>query len=82
MNFRRRDIFLKIEPLPSYSPLAPVVCARHFGRDCMFNPGHDSGRIPAREILATTADGLVYREYVDSHYTIPNKAKLIEADVN
>ncbi|HJT51626.1 MAG TPA: galactose oxidase-like domain-containing protein [Nitrosospira sp.] len=82
MNFRRRDIFLKIEPLPSYSPLAPVVCARHFGRDCMFNPGHDSGRIPAREILATTADGLVYREYLDSHYTVPNKAKLIEADVN
>jgi len=82
MNFRRRDIFLKIEPLPSYSPLAPVACARHFGRDCMFNAGHESGRIPAQEILASTADGLVYREYLDAHYTVPNKAKLIEADVN
>ena len=82
MNFRRRDIFLKIESLPSYSPLAPVACARHFGRDCMFNAGHESGRIPAQEILASTADGLVYREYLDAHYTIPNKAKLIEADVN
>ena len=82
MNFRRRDIFLKIEPLPSYSPLAPVACARHFGRDCMFNAGHESGRIPAQEILASTADGVVYREYLDAHYTVPNKAKLIEADVN
>lgn len=82
MNVRRRDIFLKIEPLPDYSPLAPVACARHFGRDCMFNHGHESGRIPAQEILASTADGLVYREYLDSHYTVPNKAKLIEADVN
>jgi len=82
MNFHRRDIFLKIEPLPSYSPLAPVPCARHFGRDCMFNAGHESGRIPAQEILASSADGLVYHEYLDAHYTIPNKAKLIEADVN
>src|SRR4051794_37869647 len=82
MNFRRRDIFLKIQPLPSYSPLAPVACARHFGRDCMFNAGHEAGRIPAQEILASTADGLVYREYLDAHYTVPNKAKLIEADVN
>jgi hypothetical protein len=82
MHFRRRDIFLKIESLLSYSPLAPVACARHFGRDCMFNSGHESGRIPAQEILGSTADGLVYREYLDSHYTTPNKAKLIEADVN
>lgn len=82
MNFHRRDIFLKIESLPSYSPLAPVACARYFGRDCMFNPGHESGRVSAQEILASTADGLVYREYLDAHYTIPNKAKLIEADVN
>jgi FtsP/CotA-like multicopper oxidase with cupredoxin domain len=82
MNFHRRDIFLKIESLPSYSPLAPVACARHFGRDCMFNPGHESGRVSAEEILASTADGLVYRQYLDAHYTIPNKAKLIEADVN
>ena len=32
--------------------------------------------------MASTADGLVYREYLDAHYTVPNKAKLIEADVN
>ena len=51
MEFHRRDIFLKIEPLASYSPLAPIVCARRYGRDCMFNPGHEYGRILADEIL-------------------------------
>lgn len=82
MEFRRRDIFLKIEPLLSYSPLAPVVCARRYGRDCMFNPGHDYGRIPSDEILASTLDALVYREYIDPHFTVPDKAKIVEADVN
>jgi hypothetical protein len=82
MEFRRRDIFLKIEPLPSYSPLAPVVCARRYGRDCMFMPGHDYGRIPSDEILGSTLDALVYRQYLDPHFTIPNKAKIVNADVN
>jgi hypothetical protein len=36
MELRRRDIFLKIEPLLSYSPLAPIVCSRRYGRDCMY----------------------------------------------
>ena len=52
MEFRRRDIFLKIEPLLSYSPLAPVVCSRRYGRDCMYNVGHEYGRVQADEILA------------------------------
>ena len=82
MILQRRDIFLKIEPLLSYSPLAPVVCARRYGRDCMYNVGHEYGRIPAEEILASTLDALVYREYLDPHYTIPNTAKIVPADVN
>src|SRR5437016_1908959 len=82
MEFRRRDIFLKIEPLPSYSPLAPVVCARRYGRDCMYNVGHEYGRIQADEILASTLDALVYREYLDPHFTIPNRSKIVPADVN
>ena len=82
MEFVRRDIFLKIEPLGHYSPLAPVTCARHYGRDCMFNPGHESGRVSPQEILGATLAGLVYREYFDTHYTVPNKAKIIPADVN
>lgn len=82
MEFKRRDIFLKIEPLPSYSPLAPVICARRWGRDCMFNTGHEYGRIGADEILASTLDALVYREYLDAHFTVPNTARIINADVN
>jgi FtsP/CotA-like multicopper oxidase with cupredoxin domain len=82
MNFQRRDIYIKIEPLNDYSPLAPVICARRYGRDCMFNEGHESGRIPPNEIIEATVDALVYREYFDGHYTVPNTAKLVGADVN
>ena len=79
---KRRDIFLKIEPVVGYSPLSPDPCARRWGRDEMFNMGHELGRVQASEIVATTLDALVYREYFDSHHTKPNTAKLIEADVN
>ncbi len=82
MEFQRRDIFLKIEPLLNYSPLAPVLCGRRYGRDCMFNSGHELGRLTPQEIVEATLDGLIYREYLDPHYTIPNTAKIIAADVN
>src|SRR5262245_57932932 len=82
MTFRRRDIFLRIEPLERYSPLAPIVCSRKYGRDCMFNPGHELGRITPAEISAATVDALIYREYLDPHYTIPNTSKIVTADIN
>lgn len=79
---RRRDIFLKIEAVKDYSPYAPLLCARHYGRDCMFNAGHESGRLSAQEILGAGLDALVFREYLDPGYSIPNTAKLIRADAN
>jgi FtsP/CotA-like multicopper oxidase with cupredoxin domain len=82
MDFKRRDIFLKIETLNGYSPLAPIICARYYGRDCMFGEGHESGRVTPLEIFGTSLDALVYREYLDPDYTIPNKKKIIESDVN
>jgi len=82
IKLKPRDIFLRIEPLARYSPLAPIVCSRHYGRDCMRNHGHELGRIPPQEIHGAAVDALVYREYLDPHYTIPNRAKLIPADVN
>jgi FtsP/CotA-like multicopper oxidase with cupredoxin domain len=82
MHSKPRDVFLRIEGLPRYSPLAPVVCSRRYGRDCMRNEGHELGRIPPDEIHAAALDALVYREYLDPHYTVPNTAKLIPADVN
>ncbi|WP_372524306.1 LodA/GoxA family CTQ-dependent oxidase [Piscinibacter sp.] len=75
-----RDIFLQIEPLADYSPLAPLLCARRYGRDCQFNEGHELGRIPAEEILEARVDALVYREYLDADYTVPNTAPLVPSD--
>src|SRR5262249_3183177 len=82
MLLRRRDVFLKIEPLSAYSPLAPVSCARRYGRDCMFNEGHELGRLSPQEIIEATLEALVYREYLDPHYSVPNTAKIIDSDVN
>ena len=79
---RRRDIFLRIESLGGYSPLAPIAGSRRYGRDAMYGMGHEVGRVRPTEIAATTLDALVYREYLDDHYTTPNTAKLVEADVN
>jgi FtsP/CotA-like multicopper oxidase with cupredoxin domain len=79
---KRRDVFLKIEWVQGYSPLAPEPCGRRWGRDAMFGPGHELGRVQPGEILATTLDALVYHEYLDDHYTQPNTAKLVPADVN
>ena len=76
----RRDIFLQIEPLPEYSPLAPLLCARYYGRDCQRNMGHELGRIPADEILQARVGALVYREYLDPDYATPNTAPLVPSD--
>jgi FtsP/CotA-like multicopper oxidase with cupredoxin domain len=81
-KLRPRDIFLRIEPLERYSPLAPIVCSRKYGRDCMFNHGHQLGRVSPGEIAAASVNALVYREYLDPHYTVPNPSKLVPADVN
>jgi FtsP/CotA-like multicopper oxidase with cupredoxin domain len=78
----RRDIFLKIESVKQYSPLAPITCARHYGRDCMFNDGHEMGRVTPDEITGAALDALVYREYLDPDYTQPNRAKIIATDIN
>ena len=82
MTLQRRDVFLKIEPILRYSPLAPLTCARRYGRDCMYNEGHELGRVTPQEIAATTLTALVYREYLDPTYTVPNPAKIVGADVN
>jgi len=78
----RRDVFLKIEPVLGYSPLAPEPCTRRWGRDAMFNRGHELGRVQSGEISAMMLNALVYREYLDPHFTQPNIAKLVDADIN
>jgi FtsP/CotA-like multicopper oxidase with cupredoxin domain len=75
-----RDIFLRIESVEQYSPLAPMSCSRRYGRDCMRNPGHELGRVTAQEIFATTIDALVYRQYHDPAFARPVVDKLVLSD--
>jgi len=78
-----RDIYLKIEKLPAYSPVAPDDAEHHRYRvDCMRNMGHEDATIPNAEVEQRRIDALVYREYLDPDYTIANTAKVIAADIN
>src|SRR5258708_38971747 len=76
------NFFLQIEPVLAYSPLAPIRCARHYGRDCMRGSGHEIGRVTPEEIFGSTFDALVYRRYHDAAYTAPGTDPLVAADVN
>ncbi|MEP6651005.1 MAG: multicopper oxidase domain-containing protein, partial [Lapillicoccus sp.] len=79
---RRRDLYLKIEKLPGYSPVAPEP-EEHmlYERDCMRGMGHEDGRIPPAETEQRRLDAVVYREYLDPGYTTLNPAKLVAADI-
>jgi FtsP/CotA-like multicopper oxidase with cupredoxin domain len=77
-----RDVYLRIETLAAYSPLAPVLCSRRWGRDCMRMPGHELGRVTPTEIFAATIDAVVYREYKDPDHLHPVTDPLIAADEN
>src|SRR5680860_16330 len=75
---RCRDIYLRIEKLPAYSPVAPEN-GEHgkYGRDCMRNHGHEDSRVPQSEIERRRLDAVVYREYLDPDYTVPNMAAMV-----
>jgi plastocyanin len=80
-----RDIYLKIETIPDYSPVEPddhVSPPIKYRRDCMRNMGHEDGTIPADEVAARRLTALIYREYLDPQYLMPKPDKLIAADVN
>lgn len=80
-----RDIYLKIEPIPNYSPVAPDMHVSPpivYARDCMRNMGHENGSIPDDEVAARRLTALIYREYLDPQYLIPKPDKLVAADVN
>ena len=79
---KRRDIFLKIEPVSAYSPLSPEPCARRWGRDEMFNMGHELGRVQASEIVATTLDasGSTARILVYTRRTRPRSSGRTSSD--
>src|SRR5262245_28586188 len=80
-----RNVYLKIERIPDYSPVAPdmhVSPPSMYARDCMRNMGHEDGKIPDDEVAARRLTALIYREYLDPQYLAPKPDKLIAADVN
>src|SRR5262245_46968200 len=80
-----RNVYLKIERIPDYSPVAPdmhVWPPIMYARDCMRNMGHEDGKIPDDEVAARRLTALIYREYLDPQYLAPKPDKLIAADVN
>ena len=80
-----RNIYLKIETIPGYSPVEPddhVSPPIRYRRDCMRNMGHEDGTIPVDEVTARRLTALIYREYLDPQYLIPKPNKLVAADVN
>ena len=80
-----RNIYLKIERIPGYSPVEPddhVMPPIQYGRDCMRNEGHEDGLIPPDEIAARRLTALIYREYLDAQYLLPKPDKLVAADIN
>lgn len=78
-----RHIYLKIEPLRDYTPVAPDDAEHHKHRiDCMRTMGHEDGKIPPAEIDRRRLEGLVYREYLDADYTILKTDPLIAEDIN
>jgi len=80
---RCRDVYLKIERIPAYSPVAPDDAEHHkHRRDCMRNPEHEDTTIPHAEVEQRKLDAVVYREYFDAAFTVPNTAPLVAADIN
>src|SRR3989454_3453048 len=77
-----RNIYFKIERLLGYSPVAPQDEMGQYHCDCARNSGHEDSHIPDGEVALRRVDALVYREYLDAGYTMPNMAPLIANDVN
>jgi FtsP/CotA-like multicopper oxidase with cupredoxin domain len=80
---RCRNVYLKIEKLPAYSPVAPDD-AEHdkYRLDCMRNPLHDDATIPNAEVEQRRLEAVVYREYLDAAYTVANTAPIVPSDIN
>lgn len=80
---RCRDIYLRIEKLPAYNPVAPDD-AEHdrYRRDCMRNHGHEDTRIPDAEQARRRLDAVVYREYLDPAFMLPSTDPLIASDIH
>ena len=60
------NIYLKIEPIESYSPVAPMDKTAppiRYKRDCRRGIGNLGGEIPESEVVARSVNALVYRQH-------------------
>ena len=80
---RCRRIYLKIERMQSYTPVAPDEADHlRYKVDCMRGQGHEDGTIPPTEVEQRRLDAVVYRRYLDAAYTVPDTSPIVVADVN
>ncbi|MDR7099727.1 FtsP/CotA-like multicopper oxidase with cupredoxin domain [Lysobacter niabensis] len=80
---RCRRIYLRIERLQSYTPVAPDETDHmRYKIDCMHGPGHEDGTIPPNEVELRRFDAVVYRRYFDAAHTVPDTSPLVVADIN
>jgi len=80
---RCRRIYLRIERLQSYTPVAPDETDHmRYKIDCMRGPGHEDGTIPPNEVELRRLDAVVYRRYLDAAHTVPDTSPLVVADIN
>jgi FtsP/CotA-like multicopper oxidase with cupredoxin domain len=80
-----QDVFLRIERIDDYSPVAPQDKTPPnvtYKRDGMKSHGHDNGVIPDAEVAARALTAVVYREYLDANYLVPRTTKIVAADLN
>src|SRR5258705_11674644 len=79
-----RDIYLRIETIPDYSPVEPddhVSPPIQYRRDCMPNMGHQDGMIPDHEGAAARLPACVHPEYLGPGDLRPQPHMLVAADV-
>lgn len=78
-----RHIYLRIEAVPNYSPVAPDDAEHHKHRlDCMRNMEHTDTTIQQAEVDRRSLDALAYREYLDAAHAAVKNTPFIAADIN
>src|ERR1700687_2499561 len=61
----RRDIYLRIEVIPGYSPVNPDDDEENsYKRDCLRSPGHAEGAVPDAEVEMRRFDALGHLGYL------------------
>ncbi len=78
-----QNVYLKIEPIYRYSPVDPAPDHDYvYRQDCFRRLGHEDGTISMHESRQRMLNAIVYREYTDATFTIPDDRPLIASDIS